>query len=60
MRDHVTHIAGIPLVFYEGGPNHGVTAFRDPESLTELPGAYIDSLELWAKEMESLVVAMRK
>jgi hypothetical protein len=33
MRDHVTHVAGIPLVFYEGGPDHGVTAFRDPKSL---------------------------
>jgi hypothetical protein len=60
MRDHVTHIAGIPLVFYEGGPNHGVTAFRDPKSLTELPGNYLDFLERWVKDMETLVVTMRK
>jgi hypothetical protein len=59
MRDHVMHTAGIPLVFYEGGPNHRVTAFRDPQSLIELPGDYRDYLELWGRKMEALVVTMR-
>lgn len=60
MRDHVTHIAGIPLVFYEGGPNHGVTSFRHPKSLIEVPGEYWDNLEQWVKEMEMLIQQMRK
>jgi len=59
MRDHVTHISGIPLVFYEGGPNHGNTAFRNPNDLTDLPGDYFDTLELWLNEMEKLIIRMR-
>ncbi len=60
MRDHVTHVAGIPLVFYQGGPNHGTASFRHPQTLTELPGDYWNHLELWVNEMESLVARMRK
>lgn len=59
MRDHITHIAGIPLVFYEGGPNDGMTALRNPSDLSELPGDYIDSFSLWLAEMKSLVQRLR-
>ena len=60
MRDHVTHIGGIPLIFYAGGPNDGLTSFRHPKTLTEVPGHYLDNLETWAAEMEALVQRMRK
>jgi hypothetical protein len=59
MRDHVSHVAGIPLVFYAGGDNDGVVAFKHPKTLVELSGDYFDSLELWIREMESLIVRTR-
>jgi hypothetical protein len=59
MRDHVSHVAGIPLVFYAGGDNDGVAAFKHPKTLIELPGDYIDNLELWLGDMESLIMHIR-
>jgi hypothetical protein len=60
MRDHVTHIRGIPLTFYEGGPNHGITSFTHPKTLVEVPGNYLDNLEQWVIAMEALIERMRK
>ena len=59
MRDHVSHIAGIPLIFYAGGENDGVTSFKHPKTLVEVPGDFIDTLERWLFEMESLIARMR-
>ena len=60
MRDHVSHVGGIPLNFYEGGPNHGATSFKHPKTLAEVPGHYFDHLETWADEMEALIQQLRK
>lgn len=59
MRDHVTHVGGIPLVYYLGGENDEMTAFKHPKTLVEIPGDYFDNLEKWLSEMESLIVSMR-
>jgi hypothetical protein len=59
LRHHVSHIAGIPLVFYGGGENDGLTAFKHPKTLVEVPGDYFDNLERWLREMESLIARMR-
>lgn len=59
MRDHTAHISGIPLVFYAGGIEDGLTSFRHPKSLDELPGDVIDTLLSWWSEMENLVHRMR-
>jgi hypothetical protein len=60
MRHHVTQVGGIPLNFYEGGPNHGATSFRHPKTLEEVPGHYFDHLAKWVHEMEALIARMRK
>lgn len=59
MRDHVTHVGGIPMVFNEGGPKHGVVELRDPRTLKVLSGPYVDLFESWVNEMQEVVVAMR-
>lgn len=59
MRDHISHVSGIPLVFYAGGTNDGLTSFRHPKSLAELPGDAIDVLASWLAEMEILVQRIR-
>ncbi len=59
MRDHVSHVAGIPLVFYAGGEDDGVTAFKHPKTHKEIPGDYFDNLESWLREMELLIGRMR-
>ena len=58
MRDHVTHIGGIPMVFNEGGPKHGVVELRDPKTLQVL-GSYFLLFESWVNEMQRVVAAMR-
>lgn len=60
MRDHTSHIGGIPHVFYAGGENDGQTSLRHPKTMVEVPGYYVDNLEKWADEMEALVERMRK
>jgi hypothetical protein len=60
IRDYVTHIAGVPLVFHSGGSNHGTITMRDPNSRAELPGDYIDRFDTWVNEMENLIVHMRQ
>jgi hypothetical protein len=59
MRDHITHVGGIPLVFYAGGVNDGATAFRHPKTLVEVPGHYFEHLANWINEMEALIHRMR-
>jgi hypothetical protein len=59
MRDHVSHVAGIPLVFYAGGDNDGLTAFKHPKNFTEIPGDYICHLQEWCNQMEMLVEHFR-
>lgn len=58
MRDHVTHVGGIPLSFYAGGPEH--TAMRHPKTRAEIPGEYFDTLERWINEMHRLIDELRK
>jgi hypothetical protein len=60
MRDHVTHIVSIPLIFYEGDPNHGVTSFKAPSTLVEIPGYYLGHLSTLLEEMEAPIERMRK
>ena len=62
MRDYITHIRGIPLVFYKnmGGKEDGPTSFLDPKTLEELSGDTTDVLASWLSEMESLVHHVRE
>jgi hypothetical protein len=55
MRDHTTHVSGIPLVFYFGGP----TSLRHPKTMTELPGDARVVFASWLSEMEGLAQRMR-
>jgi hypothetical protein len=59
MRDHSTHVSGIPLSHYVGGPQDGVTALRNPKTLVEIPGDATDTLSSYLLEMERLVQRFR-
>jgi len=59
MRDHITHVAGIPLAFYVGGAKDGTISFRHPKTLVDMPGHYFDTIEQWLLEMEALIRRMR-
>jgi hypothetical protein len=62
MRNHTTHIGGIPLAFYVkvGGKDDRPTSFLDPKTREELPGDATDVLASWLSEMESLVHRVRE
>jgi hypothetical protein len=59
MRDHSTHISGIPLSHYVGGPQDGVTSLRNPKTSVEIPGDATDALSSFLLEMERLVERFR-
>lgn len=59
MRNHVTHVAGIPLSSYAGGPKDGVTSFLHPKNLSEIPGDCFDNLESWLNEMNAQIMRIR-
>lgn len=60
MRDHITHLGNIPLIFFEGGQNHGEQWFRHPKTLVPIPGDYVGHLEVWVNEMEALIACIRR
>ena len=58
-RDHTTHIGGIPLSMYVGGPEDGKVAFKDPRSMIELPDDLEATFRTWISEMEKLILRLR-
>jgi hypothetical protein len=59
MRDHTSHISGIPLGMHANGPNAGMVTFKNPKTQVEIPGEYFDNLDKWITEIESLIKRMR-
>jgi hypothetical protein len=64
MRNHTTHVGGIPLAFYVkiGGEEDRPrpTSLLDPRNREELPGDATDVLASWLSEMESLIRRVRE
>lgn len=59
IRDHTTHVSGVPLVHFVGGSKDGKTSFRHPKTLAEVQGDTTGVLASWVTEMEALVLRMR-
>ena len=59
MRDHSTHVGGVPRAFHMGGENHGKVFLRNPNT-----GAYVDThapkaLASWVVSMRSVLEKLR-
>ena len=59
LRHASTHVTGIPLTFYAGGPEDGKTAFKHPTTLKEFPDDATATLTRWLNNMRSLTNELR-
>lgn len=60
MRDHSTHIGGVPRVFYAGGENDGNIHLKNPKTSEELQNHFVDEFAEWHKKMGELLERLRE
>ena len=59
MRDHSTHVSGVPRVFYAGGENDGNVHLKNPKTSEEVQNHFVDEFSEWYKNMEELLERLR-
>ena len=59
IRNHGTHRARPPVVYYEGGAHSGTVRYRNPRDGTELNQTIPEFLETAIDEMEALINRLR-
>ena len=59
MRDHSTHVGGVPRTFHMGGENHGRIFLRNPKTGAHVEAHVPEALASWIKNMRSLLVTLR-
>jgi hypothetical protein len=59
MRDHSTHVSGIPRAFHLGGPHHRKVFLRNPSSGERVEMHVVDALGAWLQSMRDLLCKLR-
>ena len=59
MRDHSTHIAGVPRAFHVGGKNDGKVFLRNPNTGAHVEVHAVDALAKWVSSMQELLEKLR-
>jgi len=59
MRDHSTHVGGVPRVFHHGGDDHGKVFLRNPVNQTTT-GHFIDEFAIWLTKMRVTIERLRQ
>lgn len=59
MRDHSTHVNGVPRVFYAGGKNDGDVHLRSPKTSELVNNHFVDEFCQWHKNMTELLERLR-
>ncbi len=60
MRDHSTHIDGVPRVFYAGGKNDGNVHLKNPNTSEEINNHFVIEFRKWHMNMDELLERLRK
>lgn len=60
MRDHSTHVSGIPRTYYHGGPSHENVSLITPGSTSDTEIHFIDEFQAWHRNMTDLLARLRK
>jgi hypothetical protein len=60
MRDHSTHVQGVPRVYYLGGENHQKVKLKSPRTGTLTERHFIIEFDDWLYTMEELVLSLRE
>lgn len=59
MRDHSTHVDGVPRAFHLNGPNHGKVFLRNPKTLETVDLHVLDTFDEWLRNMHALLERLR-
>ncbi|MBI1396946.1 MAG: hypothetical protein GC151_13290 [Betaproteobacteria bacterium] len=59
MRNHATHIAGVPRAFHIGGEHDGKVYFRNPRTGEHVEMHVPDALAAWIENMRTLLEELR-
>ena len=59
MRDHSTHVDGVPRAFHLGGDNHGKVFLRNPNTGVHVEVNATDALASWIESMSALLERLR-
>lgn len=59
MRDHSTHVAGVPRAFHLGGENHGKVFLRNPNTGVHVEVHVPEALSSWIANMNTLLERLR-
>ena len=60
LRHITSHVAGLPLAYYVGGPESGKVALKHPRTMQEFPGAAVSTLSTWVVNMQDLIDELRE
>ncbi len=60
MRDHSTHVQGVPRAYFLGGENHQKVKLKHPRTGQLTERHFILEFEDWLNAMESLVLSLRE
>ena len=60
MRDHSTHVSGIPRTYHLGGTTSGMVSLRQPVSNSDLEKHFLDEFQAWHANMKELLERLRK
>lgn len=59
MRNHSTHIQGVPRTFFIGGDDNGIVKLKNPRTGVLTNGHVLDEFQEWFEKMRILIERMR-
>lgn len=59
MRDHSTHVSGVPRAYHMGGPNDGKVFLRNPNTGDHVESDVLDAFADWLENMTALLDKLR-
>ena len=60
MRDHSTHVQGVPRAYFLGGENHQKVKLKNPRTGLLTERHFIFEFDDWLYQMETLVLSLRE
>lgn len=60
MRDHSTHVGGVPRAFHVGGQDDGKVWLRNPKTVEEVKRHFVEEFTDWLLQMKDLLEKLRE
>lgn len=59
MRDHSTHVSGVPRTFHVGGNDDGQVFLKNPKTMQEVTKHFTEDFKEWHKKMSLMLERLR-